>query len=236
MVDEDPEVVNMMLEYMYLLDYFPPTRSSSSRRTSQDSISDTVTRTGSKGHDSDTMSIRTDAVAFGHAVTAFGGPREDPLITPIPDSPFTLPFRRTLPDATDFSSAMHRSQHPLTRAHSTPAPEISPLATPEAHLSFHARAYAAGERYGIAGLKALALDKYKIQLTRHWDHPEFPESIHIVYSSTPASDTDMRGVVADTVDWHSRLFNKPEIEVAVMEINGLAYELLKRSRRTLDRD
>jgi hypothetical protein len=28
--------------------------------------------------------------------------------------------------------------------------------------------YAAAERYQIAGLKALALDKFKIQLTRHW--------------------------------------------------------------------
>ena len=30
------------------------------------------------------------------------------------------------------------------------------------------RMYTAGHKYGIDGLKALALDKYKIQLTRHW--------------------------------------------------------------------
>ena len=41
----------------------------------------------------------------------------------------------------------------------------------------------------------------------------------------------MREAVADALDWHGRLLDKPEIEIAIMEINGLAYELLKRSRR-----
>jgi len=30
---------------------------------------------------------------------------------------------------------------------------------------------------------------------------------------------------------HGSLLDKPEVEVAILEINGLAYELLKRSRR-----
>ena len=53
----------------------------------------------------------------------------------------------------------------------------------------------------------------------------------MVYNTTPSHDKDMRETVADTLGWHSRLLDKPEIEVAIMEINGLAYELLKRSRR-----
>ena len=36
--------------------------------------------------------------------------------------------------------------------------------------------------------------------------------------------------VADLLQ-HGSLLEKPEVEVAVMEINGLAYELLKRARR-----
>ena len=63
------------------------------------------------------------------------------------------------------------------------------------------------------------------------DSPEFAEAIHLVYNTTPSSDKDMREVVADTIGWHSTLLDKPEIECAIMEINGLAYELLKRSRR-----
>jgi hypothetical protein len=53
----------------------------------------------------------------------------------------------------------------------------------------------------------------------------------VVYDTTPSTDKDMRETVADTLDWHSRLLEKPEIEFAIMEINGLAYELLKRARR-----
>lgn len=41
----------------------------------------------------------------------------------------------------------------------------------------------------------------------------------------------MREAVADTLGWHGQLLDQPEIEVAILEINGLAYELLKRSRR-----
>lgn len=63
------------------------------------------------------------------------------------------------------------------------------------------------------------------------DSPEFGEAIHVVYSTTPAHDKDMRETVADVLGWHGRLLEKPEIEIAIMEINGLAYELLKRSRR-----
>ena len=48
------------------------------------------------------------------------------------------------------------------------SPEVSPLATSSPCLALHARMYTAGYKYGIEGLKALALDKFKIQLTRHW--------------------------------------------------------------------
>ena len=71
----------------------------------------------------------------------------------------------------------------------------------------------------------------QLVLTCYRDSPEFSEAIHVVYNSTPSSDKDMREAVADTLGWYGRLLDKPEIEVAVMDINGLAYELLKRSRR-----
>ena len=53
----------------------------------------------------------------------------------------------------------------------------------------------------------------------------------MVYKNTPSHDKDMREAVVDTLSWHSRLLDKAEIEVSILEINGLAYELLKRSRR-----
>jgi hypothetical protein len=63
------------------------------------------------------------------------------------------------------------------------------------------------------------------------DTPELAEAIHVIFMETPATDKDMREAVADTLEWHPTLLDKPEIEASIMEINGLAYELLRRSRR-----
>lgn len=235
LLSEDDEVVRLMVEYLYLLDYDPV--------SSQSSETNSLHTTDG----SDTMSVRTEPVNYGHvygtsAVSAFGGP----AATGHPHS-FSTVFRsrtdssltiHALPSAaSDFVDFAH-PQGPLRRQQRggrsprlTPAPDPSPLATRQANLVLHASMYGAAHKYGIDGLKALSLDKFKIQLTRHWDSVEFAEAIHIVYSNTPASDKDMREAVADTLGWHSHLLDKPEIEVAIMEINGLAYELLKRSRR-----
>lgn len=195
------------------------------------------------------MSVRTEAGQYGHvygtsAVSAFGGPAHNShshspfhtVFRPCTDSSLTIHALPT--SATDYSNfGTGPSVPPLRRRKTsrggmvTNAPETSPLATNEPHLVLHARMYAAADTYGIGGLKALSLDKFKIQLTRHWDSIELSEAIHVVYTSTPASDKDMREAVADTLGWHSRLLDKPEIEISIMEINGLAYELLKRSRR-----
>ncbi|GIZ44816.1 hypothetical protein CKM354_000800300 [Cercospora kikuchii] len=223
---EDDEVVRLIVEYFYLLDYDPIIR-----------LPDPTTP--ASRHSSDATSVRTDAGNYGHvygtsAISAFGGPA----------SPFSPPFRARTDSAltmhamplgateyTAYNTNQPRRRQQANRSMVTNPPEPSPLATQEPHLVLHARMYAAAEQYGVGGLKALCLDKFKIQLTRHWDAVELAEAIHVVYSSTPATDKDMREAVADTLGWHNRLLDKPEIEVAILEINGLAYELLKRSRR-----
>lgn len=222
-----------MIEYLYLLDYDPIISAT---------LEDTTSHTDAS---SDTMSIRTEPGTYGHlygasAVSAFGGPAQphhsgpgpmQALFRPRTDSSLTVHALPTT-NFVDFGGT-----HPLprrrktTRGMVTNAPEPSPLATQAPNLVLHARLYAAASKYSIFGLQALALDKFKIQCTRHWDSPELPEAIHVVYSSTPPGDKDMREAVADTLGWHSRLLDKPEVEIAIMEINGLAYELLKRSRR-----
>ncbi|KAK5170572.1 uncharacterized protein LTR77_005160 [Saxophila tyrrhenica] len=219
--NDEPEVVRLLIEYLYLLDY-----SADTFPTPEDASSHADSSSGS-----DTMSIRTEAAQYGtvygtSAISAFGGPQ----------SPFTQMFR----DRTESSLTVHAL--PTTDFHGTfgrtanrgrkgSRTDPSPLATMAPCLALHARMYTAGFKYGIEGLKGLALDKFKIQCTRHWDSPELAEAIHIIYDTTPSSDKDLREAVADVLDLHSRLLDKPEIEIAIMEINGLAYELLKRAKR-----
>lgn len=164
--EDDSEVVRLLVEYFYLLDYEPlvvPQK--------DDRANSAASRTDS----SDTMSVRTEAGQYGHvygtsAVSAFGGPAH-------PQSPFSTMFARR--DRTDSSLTVHampgndfspfgRPSAGRRKSSRGPAPEPSPLATNEPNLTLHAMMYAAGDRYGVKGLKALALDKFKIQLTRHW--------------------------------------------------------------------
>lgn len=234
-----------MLEYFYLLDYEPLVTPRDHGFEDQES-----TETGLHGSSdvSDTMSIQTAPLQYGHvygtsAVSAFGGPASAHPMTSPYSSNFgaggrnrdriesTLTIHAIPNDFSPFGRPSPGKRRGESRSLMPTPPDPSPLATNAPNLVLHSKMYAAGDQYGVPGLKALALDKFKIQLTRHWDSPEFAEAIHIVYSSTPASDKEMREAVADTLGWHGQLLDQPEIEVAILEINGLAYELLKRSRR-----
>lgn len=158
MLEDDPEVVRLLVEYLYILDYEPLVLTPTEEFASHDGSSDT-------------MSTRTD---YGHmygtpAISAFGGPQ----------SPFGQVYRsrtesqltvHALPSG-DFHGSFGRLEprrRKPSRGMVTAAPEPSPLATKEPNLRLHAKVYAAAHKFGIDGLKALSLDKFKIQLTRHW--------------------------------------------------------------------
>lgn len=221
--------MRLLVEYFYLLDYLPVSAAPGNSRARCES------------QDSDSMSVGSDPRLYGNvygssAISAFGGPLDQ-------QSQFLTPFRprndsnltvHALPTTSD-NYASFGSKQPRRRKTTgnmvLNAPEPSPLATQEPHLVLHARMYAAAHRYSIGGLEALSLDKFKIQLTRHWDSVELAEAIQVVYTATPPECKEMREAVADILGWHGRLLEKPEIEVAILEIDKLAYDLLKRSRR-----
>lgn len=170
--DDDPETVRLMLEYLYLLDYVPLALSRGDSSASH-------------GHSSDGSSTRTEPLAFGNvygtsAISAFGGPQHHGSVDL--QSPFSAVFPNSARDRAESTLTIHAiPRHDLSayaggaapdRRKRTPTrvrpPEPSPLATREPNLTLHARMYAIAVKYGIAGLVALALDKFKIQLTRHW--------------------------------------------------------------------
>jgi hypothetical protein len=97
----------------------------------------------------------------------------------------------------------------------------------ESELSIHAQMYALAEKYGIHDLKDLARDKFEEAASKQWNGSGFPLAVQIVYTSTPESDHGLRDVVVDTLGRHRQLLEKAEVEALVMEINGLAFGLLK---------
>lgn len=224
-------MVRLLVEYFYLLDYLPVST------TPEDS------RAHCESQDSDSMSVRSDPRLYGNvygtsAISAFGGPLDQQShflssFRPRNDSTLTV---HALPSTSEHYASFgnkqsRRGKNAENVAINAPGPP--PLATEEPHLVLHARMYAAAHRYNIRGLQALSLDKFKIQLTRHWNSAELAEAIHVVYSTTPPECKEMREAVADLLVWQSQLLEKPEIEVAILEIDKLAYDLLRRSRRAV---
>ena len=178
-----------MLEYLYLLDYLP------------------VALSRADSHGSDGSSIRTEALAFGNvygtsAVSAFGGPQHHSAMDL--QSPFSTVFPNARERA-DSTLTVHAIPHhdlsvyggsPVDRRKRAQSrvrpPESSPLATREPHLVLHARMYAIAVKFSIAGLSALALDKFKIQLTRHWYARWSFEQLSVQADHTPGTRLSLR--------------------------------------------
>ena len=108
----------------------------------------------------------------------------------------------------------------------------APSTPTDGNMVMHARVFAAAVKYQVPALKALSASKFAHAVEANASHDTFAEAVHITYTTTPEEVTELRDVIAKTLTERGELLNKPEVEVVVRSINGLAYELLKRSRAT----
>lgn len=101
------------------------------------------------------------------------------------------------------------------------------------HLIEHAEVFAIAVKYQIDALRKLAAEKFKEGVAFHWNHVEFAEATYLAYTNTPEDVKELRDIAADAIDKHANeLLKRPEIEALICSINGLAYEVLKRGRRS----
>lgn len=96
-----------------------------------------------------------------------------------------------------------------------------------AHLVTHAKVYSIAEKYGIAGLKALARKKFAEEVEAHLSHSEFPDACQEVYESTFHTDRGLRDVVIQTFRANPGLSLRPDVEMMIRETPGLAFELFR---------
>ncbi|KZM22844.1 uncharacterized protein EKO05_0001087 [Ascochyta rabiei] len=94
------------------------------------------------------------------------------------------------------------------------------------HLLVFAKMYEMADKYDVAGLKDLCVEKYKRACLKFWDDPKFAQSAYHVYCTTPSRDKGLRNIVCKTLSDHMSLLEKPEIEDLMTEFNGLAFGLL----------
>ena len=100
-------------------------------------------------------------------------------------------------------------------------------------LAVHAKVYGLSKKYGIEGLRALALDKFEGEAVHQWATEDFLLAAREVYSSSlvgEADDRRMKDMITDIVFQHPAILDSPETQTAIRGL-GLADDVLMRVRK-----
>ncbi|POR38960.1 Uncharacterized protein TPAR_00833 [Tolypocladium paradoxum] len=92
------------------------------------------------------------------------------------------------------------------------------------NLAIHASIYTLGEKYGIPGLKTLALNKF-----RRENSVDFIHAIKEVFTSTVDEDRSMRDIVVEAIARHPELLDKKQFQDVVKSCE-LSFELMMKFR------
>ncbi|KAF4342499.1 btb poz domain protein [Fusarium beomiforme] len=130
-----------------------------------------------------------------------------------------------------------------TRSYTSPAALIQPWPrrvaldasiNPYPNLRLHISVYVLAEKYGISGLKALAVDKFESRSESDYTHQEFYgtngaehfiQVLREAYTSTIEADRPLRDAVVRIIKGKRELFEKEEMKAFLKETT-LAYDLI----------
>ena len=223
--DDDPQAVRLMIHYFYHLDYPHvslydasleenlPERRETNRMSSPDNAM--VPGDGLEEPIYDVPSEKIEA---------------EPASEPVDDVWSGLRKKSKRSKKEKKGPRVSNSPVPLWRASSpislpgTPINEV----IQEPNLVLHAEVYALAEKYGIEGLKYLALEKFGVDSSKHWNTEDFLQAAKVVYTSTIDEDRAMRDVVIKTFHEHKALLSTQLARNFLRDIEGLAYDLLLR--------
>jgi len=108
---------------------------------------------------------------------------------------------------------------------------IQGLDFPKAVLDEHSRMYAMGEKYGIQGLKRVALAKFQGRGgPRQMSKSSVIAAAVIAFNSTPESDKDLREAMLEHLDRSRQLFkHSVPIQKMILSMPEVAYGLYRKS-------
>ncbi|KAL6710617.1 hypothetical protein ACN47E_008665 [Coniothyrium glycines] len=219
LTEDDAEAVEHMIQYFYHLDYLKP-KNSLSRRSSQRSA-----RSGTPP-----LSRFARRSAPGKLNFAL---LEDPLLAQACAANSAMPLTppADVPTFQNIGAFAKMPDTPMVDQFEHDELEVEQSETEldieSVHLITHAKVYAIAEKYGIAGLKALSRRKFSEQIDAHLTSPEFPEACQEVYESTYHTDRGLRDVVIQAFRANPTLSLRSDVEMAVRETPGLAFELFR---------
>ncbi|TKA63295.1 hypothetical protein B0A55_10383 [Friedmanniomyces simplex] len=124
--------------------------------------------------------------------------------------------------ATASPSGKHRLGLGTRRTPSVPQQAVKPVLKTAGNMVMHARVFAAAVKYQVQALQVLAASKFTAAVEASWDHDDFAEAAHIVYTTTPEEARALRNEVAKCITEHGALLDKAAVEAVVRGISGLA--------------
>jgi speckle-type POZ protein len=93
-------------------------------------------------------------------------------------------------------------------------------------MIFHVKVYSIADKYDVVALKSQAKKKFEKAAKSCWNMEDFPLAISKVYSSTPATDRGLRGLVVEISCTHiDTLFVRQDFRNLLEETVGFAADV-----------
>jgi speckle-type POZ protein len=93
-------------------------------------------------------------------------------------------------------------------------------------MIFNAKMYSIADKYDVMALKSQAKEKFEKAANSCWDMEDFPPAISEVYSSTPVTDRELRGLVVEISCTHiDALLVKQDFRNVLEETVGFAADV-----------
>jgi hypothetical protein len=217
MVDDDPQAIELMLHYLYTLDY--------------PQIAPKPVENGTNGtHTEDPKSPNGHTPLATNLVYSI----EKEEFEVVPPDENTESIQAKAAHAPDVVSKKKKKKGKKTAASwastsdDTPEHAAATLAV-TSNLVVHAKVYAIGCKYGIEGLKNLSGEKFESEVEHHWDSEDFLSAAREAYTSTGESYRTIRDAVLNSIKLHPELLGRKQVQDAIKGLE-LSFELLMHFR------
>jgi len=230
--EDDPEAVEHMINYLYYLEYRPPSHTSLRgvpiRPIPPRPATETRLRAdaGHKKRDLDAVEdplLATAASNISRPYPYASTTIQDPAGSLTPPASATIQTRE-LPWSRSAADSYVRDEELVDAFDTMSIPEQEPDYA-HASLMDHAKVYAIAEQYGILGLKGLAKKKFAAQVEHHHGSSEFAECLQEIYQTTPHTDRGLRDIILSAFRKHPELIRRQDIENSVRLTADLAWDL-----------
>lgn len=247
---DDPELVRLMIRYLYGLDYLESssndTKSSVNGDTAQSeavngnhvepSVNSPAETNGSKAKVLNSNSPESPSTTWNSLSSPNGAKPK----TPGQAEPATNGPPATAESTTSTSPKSKKKKKGKSTAPQSPddiknlKPNNPGEASPPRSIALtHAQMCVLAEYYGISGLRALAQQNLIDSMSEIWDTPDFVDVLNLGVNGPLEKDKALQESFVMTIAAHPTLWEKPQIEAVLSTKPELTFKLFKHSNKRM---